>query len=151
MFPTGHLFAGWPSLVELGLTQNMTCSLRNFANENHEHLFFQCSYASSLWRSVLSLNGVPNLSMDMYQIISWAVQNRKGKSFKHKLLKLSLCAAVYHIWQERNFRLFQTKPKPVVDLLSNLIEDIRWRVASWNNIENNQTSRTIICAWGFSL
>lgn len=128
----------------------MSCLHCNSDNEAHDHLFFQCSYASKLWRDVLSLNGVSHQSMDMHQLISWAVQNRKGHTFQQKLFKLSFRTVVYFIWQERNLRLFQTKAKPVVELLRNLVEDIRWRVVSWPNIENTQTSRTPICAWGIS-
>lgn len=128
----------------------MTSLLCDSDNENHEHLFFQCRYASSLWRDVLSFNRVSIQNMDMHQLVSWVVQNRKGKNFQHKLFKLSLCTVVYYILQERNSGLFQTKAKRVIDLLRNLVEDTRWRVASWNKIENNRNSQTIICAWDFS-
>ena len=51
--------------------------------------------------------------------------NWKGKTLHTLINKLLLAAVVFHIWQERNRRLFQKKKKRVWQIVADITDDIR--------------------------
>ena len=58
---------------------------------------------------------------------------------------------VYHVWGERNARIFQHKSLTVDLIISKIKNDIRARINSWRVVEHNPTNRQIcnignICA-----
>ncbi|XP_058223798.1 uncharacterized protein LOC131333345 [Rhododendron vialii] len=44
--------------------------------------------------------------ISLVDLLDWFAQNVKGESFKCRIMKCSLGAAVYPIWRERNLQVF---------------------------------------------
>lgn len=43
--------------------------------------------------------------------VAWAISNSKGTSLRVSIFKISLAAAIYHLWCERNGRIFKGSSK----------------------------------------
>ncbi|XP_028056246.1 uncharacterized protein LOC114260359 [Camellia sinensis] len=50
-----------------GLTQNSSCVLCRGAQEDHEHLFFNCNFAVDIWEKILFTVGITTGRMDLLQ------------------------------------------------------------------------------------
>jgi hypothetical protein len=130
------------------------CSLCLRNNEDHNHLFFECSYTKAIWWDVCDRCDIPRMTKGWDEWIRWAIVTWHGKSFVNFSRKLGFAATVYYIWQERNARtfawMFRTSNlifnqieciiRDKLDLMRNVLptdENIRiqraWRV---NNIDS---------------
>uniref|UniRef100_A0A6N2M2M8 Reverse transcriptase domain-containing protein n=1 Tax=Salix viminalis TaxID=40686 RepID=A0A6N2M2M8_SALVM len=87
---------------------NQTCKLCNRADETHEHLFFQCPFSTKVWLSVKTRANIlwPNLRWS--DLLSWVLHTIKKKdSINNYIGSLAFTSTAYHLWQERNRRIFQ--------------------------------------------
>ncbi|KAJ6724821.1 hypothetical protein OIU85_022712 [Salix viminalis] len=87
---------------------NQTCKLCNRADETHEHLFFQCPFSTKVWLSVKTRANIlwPNLRWS--DLLSWVLHRVKKKdSINNYIGSLAFTSTAYHLWQERNRRIFQ--------------------------------------------
>ncbi|KAJ6359838.1 hypothetical protein OIU77_003945 [Salix suchowensis] len=83
------------------------CVLCNGHDENHDHLFFGCSFSSSIWLDISSRAQI------VWQAGNWsqawqdiAVRCSNKHNPRHRLVGLALASSIYHIWKERNKRIF---------------------------------------------
>ncbi|KAJ6407013.1 hypothetical protein OIU84_010517 [Salix udensis] len=83
------------------------CVLCNGHDENHDHLFFGCSFSSSIWLDISSRAQI------VWQAGNWsqawqdiAVRCSNKNNPRHRLVGLALASSIYHIWKERNKRIF---------------------------------------------
>ncbi|KAJ6408732.1 hypothetical protein OIU84_008432 [Salix udensis] len=83
------------------------CVLCNGHDENHDHLFFGCSFSSSIWLDISSRAQIVwnagNWSQ-AWQDIAIRCSNKNNP--RHRLVGLALASSIYHIWKERNKRIF---------------------------------------------
>ncbi|KAJ6670044.1 hypothetical protein OIU85_019872, partial [Salix viminalis] len=89
---------------------NVTCVLCNREPETHCHLFFNCSFSKQVWEAVNFKARIqwPGLPWD--QLTIWAGNNLTKKSqINCQIARLVLAASVYHMWQERNRRVFSNQ------------------------------------------
>ncbi|GJW31386.1 pentatricopeptide repeat-containing protein [Tanacetum coccineum] len=82
------------------------CPLCSTCEDSHDYLFFKCAYASIIWDG-MKIKGKMHNTGSMLNVIDWIA----AKPFKNNIWRvlqiLLLSYVVYHIWQERNKRLFQ--------------------------------------------
>ena len=86
-------------------------------------LFFECSYTKAIWWDVCDRCDIPRMTKGWDEWIRWATVTWHGKSFVNFSRKLSFIATVYHVWQERNARIFAGMSK-TSNLVFNQIECI---------------------------
>ena len=90
------------------IIQHDVCVLCNANSETIMHLFFQCPFSSYVW-------SLCKLKLSMTRTIAGSLQDEASNflnafSTKKKvsvLGKITLAAAVWHTWSERNKRIFQ--------------------------------------------
>ena len=89
-------------------TEQYLCSLQ-FVSRNYKSPIFDCRYTSYIW-------ALCKLKLGMsQQISSLTIEPRmlnstfRTKSQSTALARLVLASAVWHIWKERNLRIFQHK------------------------------------------
>ncbi|KAL4348604.1 hypothetical protein GQ457_17G026360 [Hibiscus cannabinus] len=92
-------------LMRMGVV-NENCCIFCAAEESRNHLFFECGFAREVWRGVLAMCLLNQGVLDWDAEIEWAIDFMKGKSLLTFILKLSLSASIYLIWEERNRRCF---------------------------------------------
>lgn len=93
-------------------TLRHTCVLCQHLDEDHNHLFFQCSYSQRVLFSLLEKAGVPwnsllTLNWDLFLV--WADTDWRTNLVLNDLCKLVIDAYVYFLWKERNARVFANK------------------------------------------
>lgn len=57
--------------------------------------------------------------------IQWWSKHMKADSFAGKLKRLALAAVVWHLWQERNKRVFQQYNRTNVQLVKAIVKEVR--------------------------
>lgn len=84
--------------------------------ESNFHLFFKCSYSNSIWESYnyktklklpISING------DTDEVLNVVFNRSKNKKFCNKLIDIVITTIIWHIWVERNMRIFQRIESPI--------------------------------------
>lgn len=68
-------------LLKLGMLVDAQCVMCSAANETHEHLFFQCSFSSQVWKSVQQRLRPPCPFNDLPKIMGWMVQHGTDTQF----------------------------------------------------------------------
>ncbi|XP_019084301.1 PREDICTED: uncharacterized protein LOC109125941 [Camelina sativa] len=105
-FPTRDHLRGW------GMNILAACVLCSTGLESHHHMFFNCSYSSEIWCSFASrVLPIPPRSIDeaISQIL---LLNQPHQAMDSAILKLLLQTVVYHLWKERNSRIFSATSSP---------------------------------------
>lgn len=91
-------------LVAWRVADDEGCVMCHGGTESRDHLFFECQFTALVWESIKSKCGVYSPVVDLANEIRWGIQHCKGWA---TIFNLSLSASVYHIWRERNGRIFQ--------------------------------------------
>ncbi|KAK3226007.1 hypothetical protein Dsin_005869 [Dipteronia sinensis] len=84
-----------------------TCALCNSHLEYHAHLFFECLFSRAIWTQFMNICGSPWNGLCWNAFTDWASTHWRGNSPAIVANKLCLGVAVYHIWRERNCRIFE--------------------------------------------
>ncbi|XP_039000807.1 uncharacterized protein LOC120126781, partial [Hibiscus syriacus] len=84
-------------LIKMGIASDELCILCNEIPENRNHLFVHCTYATSLWNTILSLTSLSNIHNTWESRINWVVLEWKGKSLLIIILKLAWTAFIYSV------------------------------------------------------
>ncbi|KAK9733025.1 hypothetical protein RND81_04G038900 [Saponaria officinalis] len=96
--------------------------------ESHEHLFFACPYASSVWGSVLVWFGFTRRPWSLSRELEWVLLHCKTRRPIHRAFRAALLATVYHVWRERNARIFQDRSMEADKLSSRIKFDVCCRI-----------------------
>ena len=116
-------------------------------NEDHNHLFFECSYTKAIWWDVCDRCDIPRMTKGWDEWVRWATGSWHGKSFVNFSRKLSFAATVYHVWQERNARIFAGMSR-TSNLVFNQIECIiRDKLDLMRNVAPTNENKRIQRAW----
>ncbi|GJT48037.1 reverse transcriptase domain-containing protein [Tanacetum coccineum] len=103
--------------VDLNL---LVCPLCSAQQDYHAHLFFECAYSSQVWKLVHLLADMESVQPILHDTISYIQPVAHKRTVRSIFGKLSLAAATYFVWLERNNRLFKkTKrtPKELKDVI----------------------------------
>ena len=107
----------------------LACTLCFQNLEDHNHLFFNCTYSNFIWQDMLRRMNIQTSANTWEGIISWAASIWKKKTPSHTIPRLALGAAVYLIWRERNARTFRAEFKTKEKVLTELCSHMRAHVA----------------------
>ncbi|KAJ9544912.1 hypothetical protein OSB04_024619 [Centaurea solstitialis] len=112
---------------------DLKCFLCGNALDSHDHLFFSgCAFSLEIWRTIkkdVCLYGFPE---NWNSIVMELTRNHKHLRLEQKL---ALQASVYHIWRERNRRLFGHGAKPSIKIVQEIREVVLKRMA-WKTFED---------------
>lgn len=98
--------------------------------------FFYCSRARNIWAITPSWCNIRSNPMSWSTERNWAIEHMGGESFIMSILRLSFAATVYHIWLERNSRIFSNKAMACQPLFHLIEKDIMDTICSWMKMEN---------------
>ncbi|KAJ9535817.1 hypothetical protein OSB04_un001028 [Centaurea solstitialis] len=111
---------------------DMGCAFCKLIPDSHSHLFFECTFTIEVWRKVkhhVELYGFPERWVEICAKLS---QPRGFRKMEHLL---ALAATVYHIWRERNNRIFKGLSKPSNQVVNVICDSIIKRMA-WSAIDH---------------
>ncbi|XP_074298000.1 uncharacterized protein LOC141628800 [Silene latifolia] len=101
-----HALATIENIRKRGVSLPSRCVLCYDAAESNSHLFFECSFSKTLMQQVLNWQGVCRRVLSLKHELYRLSLNR-GKGVRKRVACCAVAAAVYHIWQERNRRIFE--------------------------------------------
>jgi hypothetical protein len=121
------------------------CVLCDDGQENIQHLYFECSFSKYLWSLCkLKLSLHHSHIGSLIQEADVIRDKFKARDKTYKLARLAFNATVWHIWQERNRRIFQRAQLHKVMVFRNIYEDIKlllrtctWKVNHKDDILSN--------------
>ncbi|XP_021987007.1 uncharacterized protein LOC110883597 [Helianthus annuus] len=117
--------------------------------ESHEHLFFQCSFSSTVLDAIKensSLKTVPNKWDD---IMRWLLPKACSRSVNSVIAKLIIKATAYFVWQERNSRYFENQLRPPEVVTGIIIDTVRLKLLSFKYKDKPHVKR-ILDDWKLS-
>lgn len=129
-------------LMKWGIADNQQCVLCSGGTESSEHLVFTCDYSRLIWTKLLSWQGITRPAKTWQAELDWANRNARGKGPADAIFRMSLAAVVYHIWIERNHRIFQAKSTEPHGITRRIVQDIFQR----GSLKPKLTSITILTA-----
>ncbi|GJS84290.1 sodium/hydrogen exchanger 6 [Tanacetum coccineum] len=116
---TQDLIPSWDVSNNLG----SVCSLCESIPDSHDHIFFECIFARSVWNRLKGLAGLDSSNCNIYAIIQDLLPYVKSRTTRCVIAKLVVAASAYYVWQERNWRLFQ-KGKRSIDQVVECIKSV---------------------------
>ncbi|XP_060200849.1 uncharacterized protein LOC132629134 [Lycium barbarum] len=111
-------------LLKWGIIDSATCPLCDNMDESHNHLFFECSYSMRVWTKLLKWQSITRTVRRWQEEKSWATSNASGRSVQADIYRMCLAGAVYHIWLERNARVFSQGQKEDKALVKQIIQEV---------------------------
>ncbi|KAL0444940.1 UNVERIFIED_CONTAM: Retrovirus-related Pol polyprotein from type-2 retrotransposable element R2DM, partial [Sesamum latifolium] len=93
--------------------------------ESHDHLFFACSFANDCLRVIRREVSIrwPYTSWPL--VIQWASVRWRGKHVANASFRALLASLVYHLWLERNRRIFQNTTRSPNEIARIIVSEIR--------------------------
>nr|GEU56741.1 reverse transcriptase domain, reverse transcriptase zinc-binding domain protein [Tanacetum cinerariifolium] len=114
--------------VVAGLT--VVCPLCETQPDSQEHLFFDCPFSHQIWIRVKQNAGLSASGSSLDSIVLILMPIAKRKSFKSCIGKLTLAAAAYFVWQERNLRLFKNSKRSIQEVVDCVMSSVRLKLLS---------------------
>ncbi|XP_071695025.1 uncharacterized protein [Rutidosis leptorrhynchoides] len=137
-FDPRHSFIIWLAILSRLNTQDrmqiwlpnipMSCSLCGKIKDSTKHLFFQCEFSAYIWKELKSnllFKGLPN---DLESIVNRLALYPFTRNIWNIINRSVLAACVYHIWHERNSRLFRGKKRTAEAICEDIQSYIRLKL-----------------------
>ncbi|XP_074301637.1 uncharacterized protein LOC141633039 [Silene latifolia] len=83
------------------------CILCKAVVETHQHHFFQCSFSTEAWQSLLQWMKISGRTMNLRNELNWIAGKHVRRHWKARWFTSCLTALAYSLWEERNLRIFQ--------------------------------------------
>ncbi|KAL0300093.1 UNVERIFIED_CONTAM: hypothetical protein Sangu_3140400 [Sesamum angustifolium] len=122
------------------------CVLCGREVETHEHLFFRCSYSRRCIRDLKEAVRFTWPNRAWGEDITWASTRWKGRHIVQAAYRALLSAIVYHIWRERNQRVFQHSERPSTTIARIAAEEIRQKILSLD-LSDSVSTRGLYRLW----
>ncbi|GJV80926.1 reverse transcriptase domain, reverse transcriptase zinc-binding domain protein [Tanacetum coccineum] len=107
-----------------------TCPLCEATPDSHEHLFFICPFANSVWSRMEVKAGLGRFSHNIYDIVNHFGGIARRKNTHVVIAKLVVAASAYFIWKERNWRLFKKSKRSIDQVVSCISSSVRMKLLS---------------------
>lgn len=111
---------------------NPICLLCNSQPESRDHLFFQCCYSETVWRTI-TLRCQFQSPAGWEQNLNHMIQLRGNKDLR-RLTLMAIQATVYWLWNERNKRHHQHIFRTTDSLIEVIDKQIRNRIQSFRSL-----------------
>ncbi|XP_028080203.1 uncharacterized protein LOC114281810 [Camellia sinensis] len=134
-------------LQSFGLVSNPCCPFCQAPEEDHSHLFFRCIFSSRVWGGMMANCNANWPSLSWLGTVEFATKSTCGNSLKMLILRLSFLCTVYHIWMERNSRIFSKVHKPEEVVTNSIIQMVRGRLLSLDNIKFSAGDHWFLEKW----
>ncbi|GAV76516.1 zf-RVT domain-containing protein [Cephalotus follicularis] len=134
-------------LHSIGVSHSDTCIFGCGQRETINHLFFSCPFIASIWNHLLTLCEHNRGSGGWDMVSAWSIQKLQGNSFKPWITKLSLAAAVYHCWVQRNNRLFRNSFCNSESVIQLIVSDVVGKCRGLDRVVDNQLNSGIFHNW----
>ncbi|XP_059285877.1 uncharacterized protein LOC132039408 [Lycium ferocissimum] len=110
-------------LAKWGIVNEVKCPLCERMDEDVDPLLFGCPFSAAAWEKILQWQGSQRGSMAWQQEVQWATGNVIGRTDYAEIYRMALArSCVYHVWQERNWRIFQQRSRGTIEITRLIIQ-----------------------------
>ena len=114
--------------------------------DSHDHLFFQCKYSNEVWTAISRMARINNKAATWNGYVSIMSTIHNHNSIWSIIKKLCFAAAVYYLWQERNYRIFRQEERDYKTLVKIIQDEIRFKLMSVKT-KNTRAVREASTVW----
>ncbi|XP_056691685.1 uncharacterized protein [Spinacia oleracea] len=114
-------------LARIGVSVSPLCLLCGQQDEDHNHLFFSCSYSQQCLNDIRSWMSIPGISSDLQQITR-GIDHSRHSQFKKQVWYAGLAAIVYVVWQCRNGSFWDKYVPTVQNSVKSIKHAVRDRI-----------------------
>lgn len=134
------------------ISVNSECLLCNAADENRNHLFFECYFSKSILKKGFQwcCTRFPAEDSSWDTIYTWFIDHVKGNSFREHVLKIFWTSCIHRIWMERNHRLHNRSLLRWERIVAQIKNDVALACSNLKNIPNSALHSDICQNWGIS-
>ncbi|KAH7841749.1 hypothetical protein Vadar_033880 [Vaccinium darrowii] len=104
------------------------------------------SFSAGVWGSILGKCGgtwrPQTLDIEVARCLAFG-----AGALSSTVLKLGLAATIYHLWRERNSRVFQSRGASTDMVTLCIVEDIRSCLCSWKAVKRTHESAHLSVVW----
>lgn len=120
------------------------CTFCGLMPDSIEHLFFMCSFSMGVWKVIKNLAGTHDVPNDWAGVLVYLKMMSNKKCVEYSMIRLCLAAVVYHIWRERNRRVFEDCKMGREEIIRRIVGEIRIKIliTKWNPTDLDQLRRT---------
>ncbi|KAL0455436.1 UNVERIFIED_CONTAM: hypothetical protein Slati_0882800 [Sesamum latifolium] len=93
--------------------------------ESHEHLFFRCQFTLAYLCEIRWMVWFPWPYTSWSSAVLWASKRWRGQHIMSAAYRALLAALVYHVWRERNNRIFQSSSRSPRDIALIIVREVR--------------------------
>uniref|UniRef100_A0A5B7BH22 Reverse transcriptase zinc-binding domain-containing protein n=1 Tax=Davidia involucrata TaxID=16924 RepID=A0A5B7BH22_DAVIN len=137
-------------LREWGMISDDSCVLCGLQTETIDHLFFLCGFSNSLWGKILQMVSIYKTVGSYDQEIFWFLNHLSAKNFKTSIVKMLFSATGYHIWIERNNRVFIGKRQSQGQILNSALTEVSLASMVWRNVNRSYENWDLCLSLGLS-
>ncbi|XP_021865559.1 uncharacterized protein [Spinacia oleracea] len=114
-------------LISWGIQCTAQCVLCSSVAESAEHLFFDCSFSSDIWKKILGVLGIRRSSFGFSQELSIVAYQSRKTGATATLYAMCFAEAVYAIWLHRNLLIFSKTSKTPIQLVKEILFKVSCR------------------------
>ncbi|KAL0373438.1 UNVERIFIED_CONTAM: hypothetical protein Sradi_3259500 [Sesamum radiatum] len=122
------------------------CVLCHHEMETHDHLFFKCIYSRQCLYGLKRAVRFYWRNHSWVSDVIWAARKWRGKHYVNAAFRALLASILYHIWQERNRRVFQGIERPSSSVVHAAVDEIRQRIVTVD-LPNSVSKRGLYRLW----
>ncbi|KAJ6294296.1 hypothetical protein OIU76_022390 [Salix suchowensis] len=102
------------------------CMLCRREGETHDHLFFHCGYSKKVWNMIASKANITWPALPWQDLLTWIERRTTPTGNFHQWISyLALSSTIYHLWRERNRRIFSNCGQPPNATSKGILAQIR--------------------------
>lgn len=136
--------------LNFGLLQHMKWFLCRDDIEDDDHLFFGCPYSFRVWHSIMSkCDSVPPFASSL-GMAQWVCIEFRGPSLLSTIGKLSISAAVYFLWRERNSHKNDGLHKNILHLIDLIMNSVRLKLLDCSGYPRTSFNLHLVRVWHLS-
>ncbi|GJX74877.1 RNA-directed DNA polymerase, eukaryota, reverse transcriptase zinc-binding domain protein, partial [Tanacetum coccineum] len=121
------------------------CLLCMLTEDSRNHLFFECEYSKEVWnnmQTMINTKDLKTLDSSMLNFSNMPCTN----SIWSIVRRLTIASTVYHIWKERNSRVFQKKERRPEILYQVIRDNVKCRLLSLK-VTNSKAVKAVEEVW----
>ncbi|GJU06197.1 RNA-directed DNA polymerase, eukaryota, reverse transcriptase zinc-binding domain protein [Tanacetum coccineum] len=125
------------------------CPMCLQVEDSHKHLFFECEYFKTVWEKVQQMENVNNLK-DLDECMIKFSKLPCKNSIWSIVRRWCLVDPVYHLWIERNARLFHQEEKSNNNMLKHILGSVSNRLMTLR-VKNSNAVKEVEDKWGIMM
>ena len=134
-------------LLKMGYKGEVQCSFCHGCVETYDHLFFECSFSSRIWKFCMLRCRIEQPPIIWDDIVQLGCKSWGKKSLLFILCRLVFGAVVYNLWHTRNEPRHAGSPRTEEQILKKVMWEVRTRLAGSDNFPKTRENISLSSLW----